>query len=306
MRYLLPVILANVSFMFIFKLYERHRVQTFQAIVVNYLTCFVVGLVVSTENLPILIDGLGQPWFWLALVLGALFIGTFYLIALTAQRMGITVASVATKISLVIPVLFSLLVLQTSLKDYTLLNYLGMGVALVAVLLTSIRTKPYPPSGHLPQLTSFGLPFLIFLNTGIGDVLINYSNHALLQPHQAGAFTMLTFGASAGIGVVMILYRISTGHQQLKWKSVPAGIMLGLPNFFSIFFLFRALSAFGNDGAFLFPVNNIGIILLGTLGAVLFFRERLTPLNLAGIALALLALILLSYQEIAIFIEINN
>jgi drug/metabolite transporter (DMT)-like permease len=298
MLYLLLVILANVSFMFIFKLYERHRVPTFQAIVVNYLTCSLVGLVASQDNLPTLVKGLGEPWFWVALLLGALFVGTFYLIALTAQRIGIAIASVATKISLVIPVLFSLLVLQNNLKEYTLVNYLGMGAALVAVTLTAVRSRSYGYHPALSGLASVGLPLLIFLNSGIGDVLINYANHYLLQPHQAGAFTMLTFTASACIGGLVLLGLILSGRQRFGFRSIPAGIVLGIPNFFSIFFLIKALSAFENDGAFFFPVNNIGVILAGTLGAVVFFRERLTRLNLAGLAVAVLALFLLSYQEI--------
>ncbi|CAN5890561.1 hypothetical protein BH24BAC1_BH24BAC1_22480 [soil metagenome] len=298
MLYLLLVILFNVSFMFIFKLFERHRVPTFQAIVVNYFTCSLVGLLASRDNLPIAVAGLGESWSWMALLLGTLFVGTFYLIALTAQRIGITIASVATKISLVIPVLFSLLVLQNNLKEYTLINYLGMGAALVAVTLTAVRSRSYGYHPSLSGVASGGLPLLIFLNSGIGDVLINYANHYLLQPHQAGAFTMLTFSASACIGGLILLGLFLSGRQRFGFRSLPAGIVLGIPNFFSIFFLIKALSAFENDGAFLFPVNNIGIILAGTLGAVLFFRERLTRLNLAGLAVAVLALFLLSYQEI--------
>lgn len=298
MLYLILSVLSGVSLVFIFKLYQRFNVHTFQAIVINYIACIAVGLAFPGGTDVLQPQVVQKPWAIYALVLGAVFIGAFYLIALTTQKVGVTAASVAAKISLVIPVLFSLLVLKSSLKDYTFVNYLGMALALVAIVLSSIR--PGSDGGkRTPMLLSLVLPFVIFLSSGFADSLINYVNEYHLQAHEASQFTMLTFTASAVIGVVVLLYMLFTGKTHFRFKSIWAGIALGVPNYFSIFFLIKALSAFGNDGAFLYPVNNIGIIMAGALGAVLVFREQLSPLNIGGLVLAVLALVLISYQEIA-------
>jgi drug/metabolite transporter (DMT)-like permease len=230
--------------------------------------------------------------------LGVIFIGAFYLIALSTQKVGVTATSVAAKISLVIPVLFSLLVLKSSLKDYTLVNYIGMSLALVAIVLSSIRPGA-DGEQRTPRLLTLVLPFVIFLSSGFADSLINYVNEYHLQAHEASQFTMLTFTVSAVIGLAVLLYLLLLQKTTFHLKSIWAGIALGIPNYFSIFFLIKALSAFGNDGAFLYPVNNIGIIMAGALGAVLVFREKLSKLNLVGLAMAVLALVLISYQEIA-------
>ncbi|MER2996300.1 hypothetical protein [Pontibacter populi] len=298
MVYLLLSIIASTSLVFIFKLFQRFEVHTFQAIVVNYLTCVLVGFLFSGGSGVVQANIFQQSWVIYALVLGTIFIGTFYLIALTTHKVGVTAAAVATKISLVIPVLFSLLVLKNSLKDYTFLNYAGMVAALVAIVLSSIRPRNNETEEPTSPLLALLLPFIIFLNSGIADSLINYTNQYHLQQNEASQFTMVTFTGSAIVGLVVLLYMLIAGKTTFYSKSIAAGILLGIPNYFSIYFLIEALSAFGNDGAFLYPVNNIGIILAGALGAVLFFGEKLTKVNLVGLAMAVLALVLISYQEI--------
>lgn len=298
MLYLLLSVLAGTSLIFIFKLYQHYNVHTFQAIVVNYITCTLVGLSFPGGRDVLQPQIFSQSWAVYAMALGTIFIGTFYLIALTTQKVGVTAASVAAKISLVIPVLFSLLVLQNSLKAYTFINYVGMAAALVAIVMSSIRPGREGDTHTSPALALL-LPLIIFLNSGVADSLITYANQYHLQPHQAGQFTMLTFATSAMVGILVLSYMLITKKTHFFRRSILAGILLGIPNYFSIFFLIKALSAFGNDGAFLYPVNNIGIILAGALGAVIFFKEQLTKINIIGIGVAVMALILISYQEIA-------
>ncbi|MFD2513718.1 hypothetical protein ACFSRY_07555 [Pontibacter locisalis] len=302
MLYLILSVLVSASLIFIFKLFQKYNVHTFQAIVINYVVCVLVGLLFPGGTEVLQSEIFTRTWAYYAMALGTIFMVTFYLMALTTHKVGVTATSVAAKISLVIPVLFSLLVLQTSLKEYTIINYIGMAAALVAIVMTSIRPRR---DGELKtsRTVALLLPLIIFLNSGVADSLINYTNQYHLQPHEAGQFTMLTFGTSAAAGGIVLLYQLVILKSSFSRRSILAGIVLGVPNYFSIFFLILALSAFGNDGAFLYPVNNIGIILIGALGAVIFFHEKLSKLNLTGIGVAILALILISYQEIIAYLN---
>jgi multidrug transporter EmrE-like cation transporter len=74
--------------------------------------------------------------------------------------------------------------------------------------------------------------------------------------------------------------------------------VLGVPNVLSFYFLLKALGAFGNSAAFVFPIYNILSMLASAAAAWLLFRERLSPLNRLGLALAVLAIVLISYQEL--------
>ncbi|WP_299825031.1 hypothetical protein [uncultured Pontibacter sp.] len=296
MLYLILSIIVSATLIFIFKLFQRYNVHTFQAIVVNYTTCILVGLMFPGGT-DVLQPGIfGHTWAYAAIVLGTIFILTFYLIALSTQKVGVTATSIAAKISLVIPVLFSLLVLNTNLKAYNILNYTGMVAAIVAIVLSSIRPRHNGTVKASPATAL--LPFIIFISSGIADSLINYTNQHYLQPHQASQFTMLTFATSAVVGILVLLYLLLRRKVRLNFRSIAAGVLLGIPNYFSIYFLIKALTAFGNDGAFLYPINNIGIILAGAIGAVVFFNEKLNRLNLVGIVVAVIAIVLISYQEI--------
>ncbi|AKQ46287.1 hypothetical protein TH63_12700 [Rufibacter radiotolerans] len=296
MLYLLLCVVFNTLLFFIFKLFNRFEVRTFQAIALNYVVCLLTGAAFDGNDVALMLQHVGEPWTIASWVLGTLFIGSFYLVAVATNRIGVAATSVAMKISLVIPVLFSLLVLQNNAKEYSLLNYVGIGLALVAVVLTSRRKAE---GTHFPASRwALVLPMVVFLAAGLGDVIINYANEKLMAPEMAGAFTMFTFTASAVIGVVALLYQAVVQKVKFEGKSLVAGLALGIPNYFSIFFLIKALSAFQNDGAFLYPVNNIGIILLGTVGGILFFGERLSKVNWLGFLLAIVALLLMSYQEL--------
>ena len=73
---------------------------------------------------PILAGEVWLPW---ALVMGAVFISLFNLVAFTAQRIGVSVAVVAYKLSLIIPFLFSLVYYN---DPYTAWKTAGVGLAL--------------------------------------------------------------------------------------------------------------------------------------------------------------------------------
>jgi drug/metabolite transporter (DMT)-like permease len=73
-----------------------------------------------------------------------------------------------------------------------------------------------------------------------------------------------------------------------------AGLLLGLFNFANILFYLRAHRALPGRPALVFAGMNLGVVVLGALVGLLAFRERLSRLNLAGLGLAVLAIVLLA------------
>ncbi|UOQ70580.1 hypothetical protein [Hymenobacter cellulosilyticus] len=96
---------------------------------------------------------------------------------------------------------------------------------------------------------------------------------------------------------MLLLARLTKGGQQFATKNLVAGIVLGIPNYFSIYFLIMALGNFGNDGAFVYPVANVATILLGPWGRLPVSGAARHP-GRVGLATAVVALMLISYQEI--------
>ena len=135
MIYLLLSILASTAIIVIFKLFEKYKANTLQAIVFNYYSAFLCGILLydSTINISKIVSSV---WFYGAIALGFLFILIFNLMALTAQRNGLSVASVAAKMSVVIPILFGILVYN---ETAGLQKIIGILFALIAVYLTAVK-----------------------------------------------------------------------------------------------------------------------------------------------------------------------
>jgi drug/metabolite transporter (DMT)-like permease len=302
MIYLVLSILFTVCLFVVFKLYALYNVNTFQAIVINYWVCVVTGMWFMSNPVQLWEVHISMPWVRVALFLGLLFIFTFNLMAITTQRLGVTIATVAGKMSLIIPVLASLLVFKSSAKSFDIAGYIGLLFALVAILLTSVKKKEKPATDEAIPLkltpVMILLPLGVFLFSGLIDTSINYVNFSLLQPDQSEVFPIVIFAMAAFAGTMTMAIRGIVYKEKFQWRSIPAGVILGVPNYFSIYFLVMALTAFNNDGAFLYPVINIGVIITSAIVAVFLFKERLTVINKVGVGLAILAIILLSYKEI--------
>lgn len=271
--------------------------NTFHAIVVNYIVCVLTGLIFS-GNKQVIFTYAGESMVWvgLAAFLGLLFISAFYMMALAAQRVSVAVSTVASKMSLIVPVLFSIIVLQ-SITAYSWINYTGMVLAVVAVVMASVKR------GHqvAPTVTSskdYLLIGVVFLFTGMVDTTVNYSNTLIDGEDFKRIFPLVSFGFAALFGLVVLGYRTFFLHEQVKIRSILGGIYLGVPNYFSIYFLMKALGDFGHDGAYVYPLLNISVILFTAFFAWLLFKEKLTPVNRVGVFLSFLAIIFLSWEDL--------
>jgi len=295
MIYLLLCILSNLLIFIAFRIYPRLKIHTIQAIVMNYLFCVITGVLFYSSTLSLYIQRLDRfpSWGYLAIFLSFAFILTFTLMARTTQLLGITVATIASKLSLVIPVSFSLLLFSSGLTGFTLPNYAGLGLALVAIVLASLQPKDDKVKDIWSKGRALLLPLSVFLLGGMLDTLINWANLAHLQPGEDAVFVTGIFILTFLWGMIWLIKK----GEKFQSKSLIGGLMLGVPNFFSMIFLLKSLEAFDNNGALIYPLINIGIILGGALISITIFRDRLLPINYLGVFLALVSLILISWTN---------
>jgi len=293
MVFLLFGILMNVGIFSLFRLYPRYDVDTFQAIVINYITCVFTGVIFIGDPLFFRSLSINDTWIIISFLLGGVFIGSFYLMALTTQRFSMTVSSVASKISLAIPVIFALFIFDIESKLFDFWNYLGLVLAFLAIYLLSFSTGD---SFVVKAKTTFAvmLPIFVFITGGIIDTTINYTNYRYLSKEDEAVFPVIVFFAAACIGLIALLAK----RKRISGRNLKGGIVLGIINYFSLYFIVRALTAFQNDGAIVFPILNMGIIMISALVSIRFFNEKLKLRNKIGLFVALLAIFLISYQEL--------
>ncbi len=75
-------------------------------------------------------------------------------------------------------------------------------------------------------------------------------------------------------------------------------MILGFINFFSTYFLMKALANDAMESSFVFAINNIGIILFNSMIAILVFKEKITKINLLGVVLALISIIIIYLSNV--------
>ena len=294
MIYLLLSVFFSVLLLINFRLHPRFGVNTFQAIILNYPICFLTGLVFLPENQRFN-PNFTEPSTLFAMFLGVGFVVTFLLSGASTQRMGITATSLANNISLVIPVIFSLVVLKSS-QSFDTLNYLGLFLAMIAVVLSTLK-KDVNSEKRTSNTADWLLPIAVFVMYGITNTAFNFLNARYVTASgNTIPFTLTILIGSIVFGSIVLIIRILQGKEQLQLKSLWAAIPLGIPNFLSFYFLLRALDAFQNNGAFVLPIYNISVILFSAIVALIFFQERLSNLNKIGLALAVIAIGLISHQ----------
>ena len=292
MIFLILTILANVGIFLVFRAFAKYEVNTLPAIVINYPVCVITGSLYTGPSYVVNQIEPGAPWFIFSALLAIVFVTTFFLMARTTQLRGVAVATVASKMSLAIPVVFSLFVFKIATSQLDTLNYLGIVLAFLAIWLVS---KPQDTAERTPlSLKTLGLPLILFFMGGVIDTTLNYANHHYISDAIEPVFPITTFGFAFILGFAYCLVK----KIPFRKKDIIAGIILGIPNYFSIYLQIKALSAFDNNGALVYPSLNIGIIIGSTLAAVLLFKEKLSRINQIGVALAVIVIFLLSHQGI--------
>lgn len=294
MFYLAGSIVLTSYLTLAFKACEKYKVSIFQAIVFNYLTCVITGSVVN-GSFPVNAEVIQTPWFKWACVMGVLFVSIFNVVGITAQKINVAVASVANKLSLIIPVVLSVYLYGETVQGWKLA---GVLLALLAVVLTCYQSKEkntQKPGGI--KKWEYFLPLILFIGSGLLDALINHVQKQYVTDGNRNAYLISGFLSAGVIGFTVLFIQYARGRQQFALKHVLAGVLIGIPNYFSIWFLVRFLKESPWQSSASIPVNNMGIVLFSSIMAWLLFKEKLSKLNWAGIALSVIAIYLIAFGD---------
>ena len=286
MIYLFLSILLSTFLGVIFVYFNKHKIDIFQAIVFNYWVCVITGSLVL-GNFPIHTNSIQTDWFKMSIIMGVLFISVFNLIGISSVLVGATITQTANKLSLTIPVVVSYFLYH---ENISLLKMIGILLALIAVILTmskksSVEKKKIP-------LWEFSLPIVLFVSSGVVDSITKYvQNKYLISEAISKSYIIAGFMVAAIIGSVILLFLYITGRKKFEFKNVLAGIILGVPNYFSIYYLIKALQNKSMNSSATIPINNIGVLFLVSIFGIFIFKEKLTRLNYIGLGLTLLAIL---------------
>jgi drug/metabolite transporter (DMT)-like permease len=281
-------VICSVLLGFIFKLFPRFGVDSFQAIIFNYYTCLVCGWI-QLGKFPVATDGLSAPWVPFALILGFIFISGFNFAAMTVRYFGVTISQIMQKMSILITVPFAILMYH---ETSGLAKIGGFLLALASIILVNwpSRKQEEQTEGNKKR---WWIPFLTWALAGALELLFVVVKHENLVDTNNPSFITTIFFTAGTIGLAVATAGWITGRIRFSWRNVAGGIILGIPNYGSMLFLLMALGH-GMEGSFVFPAINVSIIALTTILAVALFQEKLSALKWIGFFLALLSIVLIS------------
>lgn len=278
------ILLFNVLII-VFKMFEKYNVDNLQALIINYITAGVCSYLFLEQEISLDIV-LNSDWIYHAIIIGTLFIIVFNFYAYGIQKVGIAVTTVANKMSLIIPVCAAL-ILYPEENTFTLLKGIAFFLALTGIYLSSTK------GGKLSFDKKYlWLIILVFVGQGISDSIFN--DFAQKFPNEGNyLFFMVLFFMASISGILILSGRSIKTRSPLQLKSIFWGVIFGIPNFFSLVFLLKALGSISSS--IVFPIVGMGVVISSSLIGLLLFQEKLTRSNWIGILLSICAIYIFSY-----------
>ena len=287
MIYLLLAILGSGVIPVLFRAFDGWRINLFWAIPINYLTCALVGRLWARQSLDIA-QLPSEPWVSLAFVQGVILAVNFFLLAYTAQRAGVAVAALASRLSVAVPAVLAFLIYDDSLNA---LKILGLAAALLSLYLC---TAPDGKSESERSLSIKLLPLLVFFTFGCYFTIIKYAQSHYLNDSTYHPYVMTGFLCSLITSLAIGAGRNLLLLAAFKKIDALAGVFLGVVNYVAVYALIKMLALAGWQSSQLYPIYSVGVVCVSTLLAMILFREQLSKQRTVGLAVGLIAVALLN------------
>jgi multidrug transporter EmrE-like cation transporter len=236
----------------------------------NYIVSGTMAYLFSVKmeiEVPILVFGV---------VLGLFFFMAFVIFSKAIRAKGIAGAVTVGRLSLAVPVSFSILLWgeQPLLIDI-------ISLILIFVIILSWEDKIGKVSPIL------GLLFVLF---GLIDSAMKYFKLTFPRMDDGFLLIIVFYSALVWSWSYLAFNRIKPGKRDFFH-----GLLLGVPNFFSSYFLLKALDVI--PAYVVFPFVNIGVIISSALVGHLVFRERLSRKRVLLVALGIVAVLSLTASK---------
>lgn len=280
MNLLLSILFS--SFLFIlFKAFDRYKVTTLVAVVVNYAVASLLSFVID-GNYYSFQDLVKYDWFPLANGLGLIFVSLFLIMAYSSQVIGVSTTTIANKITFIFPTAIGILWFN---EDWTFLKILGFTIALLAIFLTAEKRI------KLEKSNSYVIIAILFFGGGLLESALNYGNQFLIEKKDTSLFFGVLFFFAFLFGGIYLGFQLIRRKVKVTGKDIMWGSLLGTVNYCSLFTLLYALKELPSSSVF--PLANMGVILGSTLLSTLLFKEQISKQKLIALFCSVIAILLI-------------
>lgn len=283
---------------------------------VNYFICMILSVIYTgIGNLFQTGEGLGT-----ALVLGCIN-GFFYILSLvlfqnSVKQNGVVLSSIFMKLGIMMPLIISIILFK---EIPTMIQGIGFVIAIISIVLINLKVNPIDnikensslkkdngiknrenalgekvktdlkkteQKSENKKTAGIGLIFVLF-GCGTADGMSKIYQEVGTERFEE-LFLVLTFVVAFILSIVLVIVK----KQKFAKSEFIYGAMLGIPNYFSARFLLKALGEL--SAVVVYPTFSIGTIAVITMTGLIFFKEKITKLQMFAIGLIAVAVVMLN------------
>lgn len=285
-------LVLNIVLLSGFGLFLKHAKDNQQRLnpigFVNYLTAFLIAVWVLTQEQDFEFSGLT---FLLGLSNGVTYAVGFELVTLGIRLSGIVVTAALVRLSILVPILASILFWN---EVPNLWQGIGLLLTFIAIPLLSQREKEptykfTPGRPEVSQGLGIAVVITLLLVTGISRLTMKAFNE-MCPVDEKSLYMSLLFGVATFIYLGVCLYQRTWPN----WWEVFYGVLIGSCNVAGSWALLIALDRV--SALIVFPMSSSGGVLFTMFVGMVFLRERLSRPSLIGAGLAAVALIFVNLK----------
>lgn len=214
-------------------------------------------------------------------LLAVLFVASFFAFAKAVAAAGTALATVSSRLSVIVPLILSVLIFREQPSLYQLA---GIILALITIILFyySLRSES---SRQLSFIDYFYL-LAVLLGIGLNDFAMKVFQQ--WRPVEEKPWFIFVIFCAATLYTFLVVYLRGIRFDR---EVLIRGGILGIPNMFSTFFILLALAQL--PAIVVYPAVNIGIILLTTIGAAIIWKEQLNTYGRWALLSGIMAIVFL-------------
>lgn len=229
--------------------------------------------------------------------MGVVYFVAFFFVIWCVRVVGASSTSVVSVLSMLIPIIFAALVWQ---DQPSALQTAGIALALLSLILIAVKpakqtktVEEKKESSEKSKSSTWTATLILggfFILCGLSRVAQEAFKHVSPET-QKPTFLLAAFLVTAVPSTILLLWR----RRRILAEEAVIGIMMGVANGSQVWFTLKALDLM--PGFIFFPVSSAGAIIFTMFCAVLFLEERISRRALIGIAIAVVALVMMNLNS---------
>ena len=285
--FLILAIASSAAMALALKIFQSDEGNRYGIILGNYLTCIVTAFImIPDKSLLTQTDGKTAL---LGVIGGILFVVALVTMQSSIYYNGAILSSAFSKLGLLVPLALSILFWG---ERPGVLQIIGLLLVLAAVWIISGKEEnARTGKGGIDEKKQLFLLIAVLLCFGMADAMAKVFER-LGNREMDSAYFFILFCTAAILAVGLLLREKKRTGSKVLLRQLLAGIIVGIPNYFSSALLLKALV--GLPAILVYPCFSTGTILIVTLISAVFLKERLDGRKITGLVIILAALILLN------------